>query len=280
MVTIREFFIRSFDITKTNLFWSFDIDNIQKTDDIQAFEIYVLKAENQSGPFITIVGPLINTFSFQDTTNIIDNKNKKIYYKLKIIDKRTNEEIESELCSQSPGPDLIALEITRQEDLLFRTFIGRKCWIFQLKSYGKCVCYDRVTNRQTISNCRSCKGTGFFGGYSSPIEQYIQIDSVEETLQPNQNFNNQPKVTSANLINYPLLHPGDIIVENENKRWIVISVKRSERLRSPLRQICIIKQCYDSDIVYTLPVKVDIKDKDVSDKKNFTNPMTDNPLSI
>jgi hypothetical protein len=280
MVTIKSFHIKSFDISTINLFWDLDIDNLLKYDDIMAFSIYILKAENQGGPYIEIAGPLYNSFSFQDPTNIIDNKNKKIYYKLKIIDKRNNETVESNITSQSPEPDLIALEITRQEDILFRNFIGRKCWIYQLKTYGKCFCYDRITNRQTISNCRACFGTGYLGGYSSPIEQYIQIDSNEETLQPNQNLNNQPKITSANMINYPLIHPGDIIIENENKRWIVISVKRSERLRSPLRQIITIKQCYDSDIVYKLPVKTDLLDKNIADQRNFTSPMTENPLSI
>lgn len=272
MIKIKEIFARSFDIKTISLYWS--IQDMLVSDDILAYEVYILKSTAQAGPFVQIAGPLLNCFSFQDPTNVIEHKNGNVFYKLKIRDKRSDEIFESPLIAQIPKPDLIALELLRLEDLLFRVCIGRRCWIYNKKQYGRCKCYDKMSGTLLKSNCITCYGTGYLGGYSTPIEQYVQIDPPQTSLQPNQNMPNLVKITPARLINYPLVSPGDVIIENENNRWIVITTMQSERLRHPIRQEITMKQLQDSDMVYKLPVLTDIKDNIVSDKRLFTNPMS------
>lgn len=273
MIKVKEFFIRSFELEKINLFW--EIEDITTTDDIMVYDIYILRSQFQEGPFVQIAGPLNNVFTFQDNTTPIEHKTLKIFYKLKIINRLTNETLEVAPKTNIAPPDLTALEIIRQENKLFRGFIGKKCWIFQMRKYGQCTCYDKTLKRTTISNCRLCYGTGFLGGYSSPIEQYIQIDPSDKTIQAGQNINQICKITAARLINYPIINPNDIIIESENLRWIVISVKQTERLRHPIRQELTLKEAFDTDIIYKLPIKLDLKNIDTSDKRNFTNPLTE-----
>jgi len=272
MIKLKELFARSFDINRINLFWS--IQDMQGTDDILAYEFNIYKSNSQAGPFTIIGKSLVNVFSFQDSTNILEHKAGNMFYKIRIRDKRNNEEFESPLVAQIPEPDLVALELLRMEDILFRYCIGRKCWIFNKRTYGRCGCYDKITGTIVKSNCITCYGTSYLGGYSAPIEQYVQIDPPQTSFQPNMNIPNTVKITSARLINYPLVNVGDIIVENENNRWIVITTSQSERLRHPIRQELTIKQLQDSDIVYKLPILTDIKDSKVSDARLFTNPQT------
>lgn len=272
MIKIKEIFVRSFEIEKINIFW--EIVDMTDTDDITAYQIYVLKSTAIAGPYTTIGGPLINCFSFQDTTNIVEHKSGNIYYKLKIIDKRNQETTESTVIAQVPEPDLVALELIRMENLLFRVCIGRKCWIFNKKTFGRCSCFDKVSRQLTKSNHLPCYGSGFLGGYSTPIEQYVQIDPPQNSYQPNQNIPNTVKITSARLISYPMVSAGDVIVESENHRWIVVSTTQSERLRHPIRQELMIKQLQDGDMVYKLPILTELKDHRVSDERLFTNPMT------
>ena len=268
---IKEFYCQSFDIRTMNLFWEID----ELNDDILIYQIFILRSEFKDGPFIQIAGPFSNIFSFQDTLNFdTDKKFSTFFYKLKIINTRDNKQIETDPITNLAKTDLIGSEIIRQENMLFRKFIGRRCLIFQIKKYGYCVCVDRQTGRKLNSKCLTCYGTGFLGGYSNPIEQWIQIDPNAKTIQPTQNINHKVKVTSARLINYPLVQPQDVIVEDENNRWIVIEVRPSERLRSAIHQELVIKQLLDSDITYKLPINRDLKNKDVIDERLLTNPQT------
>jgi predicted house-cleaning noncanonical NTP pyrophosphatase (MazG superfamily) len=83
-------------------------------------------------------------------------------------------------------------------------------------------------------------------------------------------------MTTARLINYPPVKPGDLIIENENRRWLIHVMRPTERLRATIHQELEIKEVLKSDIAYKLPINLDILNtKDIAETRNFTNPQTE-----
>ncbi len=273
MLRINSFYARSFDLDHINVFW--ELENDPNSDDIIAFEFILYKSESPGGPWSPVTAPFSNRFFFQDTTNPLQHKYRKIFYRLIVRHKVTSETKEF-ITSQIPEPDLQALEIIRLENKLFTNFVGRKCIVYPRKTFGaRCTCWDNISGRAKHSNCMTCYGVTYLGGYLSPFVCYIQIDPSVKSAQPTVNIIHNPSISTARLISFPPINPLDIIIENENKRWIVLSVRTTERLRSPVHQELEIKEVLKSDIAYKLPTNIDILDvTNIAEDRNFTNPQT------
>lgn len=271
MMKVTKFYVRSFDLDALTIFW--EIEDLTKEDDIYAYDMRLFKCESPTGPFDFVYGPFQNIFTFRDSVHPENHKLRTIYYKLSITDKRTNESVEF-ISAQQPELDLEALEIVRLEDTLLRTKTGRKCYLFPRKTFGqKCICVNTRSQRVEVGNCKTCYGVGYLGGYNTPIKFYCQIDNYSKTMQPTPTINHNVIVTKARTINYPPINPGDIIVESENTRWVVIDANCTQRLRADVHCEMTIKELLKSDISYLLPILDDIKKVDeISDRRNFTNP--------
>jgi len=274
MLTVTKFVARSFDLDHIDLFWEIsDFGDAQ--DVITAYNFFVLRSESPEGPFDQIAGPFQDQYSFRDFSVNLLHKWRKIFYKLKIVHIPTSSEEVIGAASLMAEPDLISLEIQRQEDVLFRQLIGRRCWLFPVRTFGpKCGCFDVTMNRRTRSMCITCFDTGYLGGFLSPIETYIQIDPEPDSPSNTAiKGEQQPKNTSARLISYPPIKPKDIIVEPENKRWRVVTRSGTERLRSVVRQELSIHHIPKGDVEYKLPINLtDLANQQFAEERNFTNP--------
>jgi len=102
-----------------------------------------------------------------------------------------------------------------------------------------------------ISQCRACAGTGFRGGgYYSPM-------IVNMTFQPNPNqvqITNLGKIedndTVAFMTNFPVMTPGDLVVEPNESHWRVIQIDVTERKRNIVHQLLKLRQLDHNDIEY------------------------------
>jgi hypothetical protein len=273
-LVVTEFVARSFDLDHMDLFWKIaDFDAVHEA--ITAYDFYILRSESPEGPFETIAGPFQDQYTFRDFGSNLLHKWRRLYYVLRIIHKPTDEEIKVGPVALLAEPDLIALEIQRQEDALFRQFTGRRCWVFPVRTFGpKCSCYDPVMGRRSRSGCIECFDTGYVGGFLRPIEFYMQVDPNPSSSQPTAlHGEKQPRNTSARCGAYPLLKPKDIIVEPENIRWKVVTAVSTERLRSAVHQELSLTQIPRGDIEYKLPINLeDLANQKFSEELNFTNP--------
>jgi hypothetical protein len=278
MISITKLVVRSFTLDYLDIFW--EISPLAgptvegQPHEIFDYDFYVLRAEAPAGPYQQIGGPFRDTYSFRDLRINLLHKWRSLHYKIKIVHRPTGETTESNPASSNdPEPDLIAEEINRLEDILFREFIGRKCWLFPVRTFGPlCTCVDPVLKRRARSNHALCFGTGWLGGYHNPVECYVQFDPSAKQTMPNSLQEQQPSNTSARLISFPPVSPRDILVESENRRWRVVSVTTTQRLRSSLHQELTLHEIPRGDIEYELPVKVDVKGLVPSAERNFTNP--------
>lgn len=274
MVTFTKLYVRSFELDSVTIFWA--IEDISKEDDIYAYSMELLKSESYNGPYDKVAGPFFNIFQYRDPLNLEDHKNRSIYYKIRVTDIRTGETKVEGPTAQLPEPDLYAMEILRQEDMLFRNFIGRRCYTFPRKTFGQiCICVQPQQMRGQRANCKTCYGTLYLGGFNSPTAAYIQFDPNARSTQLTPAINHNINFTTCRLIAYPPLNIGDLIIDPENHRWRVEQVQVTRRLGYDVHQECQVKEILRGDIEYELPVLDDIKKvDDIFDWRNRVNPMT------
>lgn len=269
MLTVTKFYARSFDLDHMDVFW--EIGNF--TGNINQFEFTVLRSESSGGPWDPLTPPFEDQYYFRDATPPKMHKWRTLFYLLRIRDKITNEILDVGPTSQSAEPDIIALEINRQEDLLFREFVGRTCWLFPVRTFGAyCICYDRVSSRRTKSGCLNCYDTGFLGGFLSPIQCFVQFDPSGQQATPTSFREKQDNRTTARLISFPQVKPKDILIEAENTRWRVDTMTPTQRLRSVVHQELTLKEIDKGDTEYKLPVNIeDLRSLRPAGERNFTN---------
>lgn len=269
MLQVTKFYARSFDLDHMDLFWELG-DTLEP---IVRYEFTILRSESPLGPWEALTPPFQDQYYFRDVSPALLHSWRTLYYLLRVRDKVTNEIQDVGPTAQVPEPDLIALEIMRQEDALFREFVGRQVWLYPVRTFGtRCVCFDRVLGRRTKSNCLNCYDTSYLGGYLSPINCYVQFDTESDSSSNTPFGEHQTGSTTARLISFPPVKPKDIVIETENYRWRVESVGYTRRLRSIVRQELTLKEIPRGDVEYRLPVNLSITTLQPSAERNFTNP--------
>lgn len=280
MINVTKISVRSFDLDHLDIFWEIDrVAGPRRDEDrheIFDYEFYVLRSGDSAvGPYSTIAGPFRDQYMMRDIQVSLIHKWREYYYKIRVVHVPSGETKEfGPAASLSPEPDLIAAEIIRQEDVLFREFIGRKCWLFPKRTFGPlCTCYDTTLQRRTRSGHALCYDTGFLGGFLNPIEVYVQIDPHGKSTQSTSLGELQQNDTVGRMISFPPVSPKDILVEAENRRWRVLAVTPTQRLRANVRQELRLHEIPKSDIEYDLPVRLDaLQNLEPAAERNFTNP--------
>jgi len=269
--------VRSFSLDFYEVFWEIEDTTIDPND----FQFYVLRSESPEGPFDVIAGP------FEDHYRYIDNQvnplhqQRQIYYRVRSVSKKdpTNV-VETESIIQYPEADLIAQEISRAERLVWDEFAGRACLLLPARTFGqRCTtCYDGpekgkgFTSQKRRSHCPTCFDTSFVRGYFDPIKVSIQIDPYTDNVEIRAYLQRMQADTRARLSNYPILKPKDLLIEAENKRWRVVTVTPTERLRHAVRQELTLHEVERSEIEYNVPVRIEnLRDYEPSPVRNFAN---------
>ena len=76
--------------------------------------------------------------------------------------------------------------------------------------------------------------------------------------------------TLARLPNFPLVKPRDIIVEAENRRWRVVKVSTTERLRHVVHQELQLHEITKGDIEFQLPIRKELENFEPSPRTRTT----------
>lgn len=243
--------------------------SIKDTDEpIGNFRFTVERSNSPEGPFITISPELTNEFQFFDSTIQGRSKFRKFYYRIKVKNVQDGKTLESDVANLDSAPDFFLLEIRRRNDLYLRRFVGVPAAVLVARTFGnRCAeCYDQVKQRQRSSQCRVCFNRGFVGGYFNQINTFVNFTPNPEMVQLLDIGETQPVQSQMWMSSFPLLSPRDMIVEfpvrAEQRRWRVVSVGKTERLRATSRQIAGVTEINQNDIEYELPVEKFIPPED------------------
>jgi hypothetical protein len=272
-IQVKEFRVRSLDIDVNALTWELE----DTSEDLLDYTFQVQRSESPSGPFDLMSVAFQDTYSFTDNTLTSGHRWRKYWYQLFVKRVPTGDTATFGPVTRDPDPDLIALELRRHMQLLFREFAGRRCWVMPVRTFGqRCSCYNQVLKSRTRSGCALCYDTGFVRGYLSPIESWVQMDPSAKSEQNTNVGAQQQSNTTARLVWYPPLKPRDLIVEPENRRWRVVQVNQTEQGRAAVHQEVQLHEVPPRDIEFKIPLNLQepLKDLWLNPSRNYYNPQS------
>ncbi len=286
-IEVKKLLVRSLSVDFLELSWEVS----DTTKDILDYTFQVLRSEAPAGPWEPVSPEMEDRYLFIDNRIQIGNRWRQYYYLIRVKNKQSEATEDFGPASVTPDADLIGQEIRKHINLLMREFVGRRCWVLPVRTFGqRCpACWNPTLSSRTRSGCRTCYDTGFVRGYHHPIETWIQFDPSPKADQPSNLGKLQQSDTTARLGYFPPLKPGDMVIEPENIRWKVTQVSATQRLRAPVHQEIQTHQVPKSDIEYTLDIDLGtgvvagcedtaqpilLKDLFLAGSRNFTNPHT------
>lgn len=155
--------------------------------------------------------------------------------------------------------EIRAAEIQRREYFLLSHFSGIKSYLYKRKLYGdRCPrCWSVEAEKVVDDNCPVCFGTGFDGGYSSPIPLYLQYDPSPNDRQKSYMGNVEPNTIGAWTISIPDISDEDVIIRTGD--WNTYKVTRvvpTELQGNTVRQQTVLSQLTRKDIENELMSRV------------------------
>lgn len=271
LIELQDLRVRSLDIDFNELSWTL----AETSEDVLDYTFQVQRSESPSGPFESLSPPVSDQYSFVDNTHHTGHRWRKYFYQVRVVQVPTGESKCFGPVSKDPDADLIALELRRHMQLLFREFAGRRCWVVPARTFGqRCSCWNPKLRQRTRSGCQLCFDTGFVRGYLSPIESWVQMDPSPKTEQNTNVGPQQQSNTTARLAWYPPLKPRDVLIEPENRRWRVVQVNQTEQGRASVHQEVQLHEVPPKDIEFAIPLNLDcaLKDLWLNPARNFSNP--------
>lgn len=276
-IEVRKLRVRSLDVDFHEVTWEIaPLATSAPSVDVFDYTFTVLRSGGPEGPYEAISPAMDDQFVFVDNNIKRFDNYREYFYKILLTEKSTGGTREFGPVRLTPDPDLVALELRKHMNLLFREFIGRRCWVLPLRTFGqRCQCFNETLQKQIRSGCRTCYDTGYVRGYFSPIEVWISIDPPPKDKQQTNIGELQQQNTTARVGYWPPLKPGDVLVEPENIRWRVNQVSQTEQVRAVVHQEIQMHRIPRSDIEYAIRFDlgdVEFKDVFLSPARNFTNP--------
>ncbi len=119
---------------------------------------------------------------------------------------------------------LIQHSVARNVAIALENFNGVQVALLKRRQFGaRCtVCFVKGSNSTLLSHCPQCYGTSYSGGYFTPILTLGRMidEPVQGGTAPSGTI--QVQHASFELLNFPLVHKDDILVEiDANRRWIL-----------------------------------------------------------
>jgi hypothetical protein len=269
---VIEFRCRSLDVDFNELSWKLE----DTSEDVLDYTFQVQRSESPSGPFDNVSVSFQDRYTFVDNVLVGGHRWRKYFYQLHVTRVPTGDTADFGPVTKDPDADLIALELRRHMQLLFREFAGRRCWILPARTFGqRCSCWNPTLRTKRTSGCRICFDTTFVRGFLSPIESWVQFDPSAKTEQNTNVGGQQQSNTTMRLVWYPPLKPRDLVIEPENRRWRVVQVNQTEQGRAVVHQEVQVHEIPPKDIEFLVPLNLqeDLKDLWLNPSRNYTNPM-------
>lgn len=256
MIKVRELNILN-NFSTSYLLIKFSIDSTDENIDDYRFDI--LKSKTVSEDFSVIAYDVKNFQKYDHEVNLLKQTNQFLY-KIRVTNLITGQVEESEAAKiQFREPDSTALSIMHQYNIYLKNIIKNPpIHIFQKKRFGqKCNCWDDIRKQRKREFCMECYNTGFIGGYYSGIKtemSYLSTDSSLQQLISQSDIGEQASPIQIWIKNLPLVQPGDIIVDNLNRRYEVINWQPTVKNGYILRQILNLSKLPAADIAYKIPI--------------------------
>lgn len=200
---------------------------------------------------------------YVDETADLRDMNKVYYWRVRAVEYVGDTPVKmfaSQPVNVESDLDLEGLYVIEEHAFAHRYVYGVPAMVFKkIRDGAYCTnCWDRILKRVTKSNCTTCYGSGRVGGYYPPIDAWMSFEPDPKVEQVVEWGRRQSSQTDIQFINYPLLSPGDLILELQpNRMFRVSNVRAPEKNRNTMLQMARIDAVYPSDIEYKIEVPED-----------------------
>ncbi|NMC34559.1 MAG: hypothetical protein GYA36_19220 [Veillonellaceae bacterium] len=267
MLDVEYVRVRTLDIRSMQIAWQV----ADTYEEVLDYQFRILRSEGPAGPWDELSDWFTDKFQFRDSAVEPFHLHRTMNYIIRVKHIKSGMTKDFGPYTADDQPDLIALEVRRHWDVKLRELMGRRSWFFPVRTFGTTCrnCYDNTQQVVTSSRCPSCYSTGFVRGFHHPIEIYAQFMPTPKNL----NLGPEVRQESPNLVYmsaFPEAKPKDLIVSPDNRRWRVVSVKRTERLGCPLHQELTVAECARGDIEFDVPVNFQaLMSAPLAEERNF-----------
>lgn len=285
-IKVEKIRVRSLAVTHHEVSW----EVASTAEDIFDYTFQVLRSEAAAGPWTPLSPEMRDQYFFIDNRIKTGNESRQHHYIIRVKCRQSGETKDFGPASMGGEPDLQAIEIRKHINLLMREFVGRRCWVLPVRTFGqRCPdCFNSTLKARTKSGCRLCYDTSFVRGYMSPIESFIQFDPNPKNNQQTNMGELQQSNTTARMGFFPPLKPKDVIIEPENRRWRVVTVSSTQRLRAVIHQEIQMHEIPKTDSEYLIDIDLgsgtvqvggceevtalNLNDMFLAGARNYTNP--------
>lgn len=128
--------------------------------------------------------------------------------------------------------DGVAAVVAANERLLYRNWAGYPASIWRRKAEGThCPeCWNPYTQSQDKSHCETCQGTGFTSGYYDAVHTQISFEYGNRVMTTTQTAEETKTEVQARMTNYPMVRPGDVVMNNDTAQRFVIKRVQTTQL--------------------------------------------------
>lgn len=229
MVTLDSVEITSYDIENLVIHWT-----VGTTDeDISSYSVTLYRANSPSPELseyeIVASGISLEDYFYTDSTitGLYDIQ-RDWYYLLKVTE-GNNDSIQPRKPAyrKKISDSYVIKEVVRRKNIVLNSKSGRDLKVLKRRTWGThcSQCWDAILGRATQERCNTCFGTGWNGGFFSPINIKGSISASPKIHQIQVYGSWSPSDVIMYTTNFPPLSPRDIIIDDVNKRWIVTQVR-------------------------------------------------------
>lgn len=270
---VRNIKVRSLSVEFNEISWEFE----STLEDVLDYTFQILRSEGAMGPFDVLSEQFEDRYIFVDNAIRSFDRYRQYHYMIRVRHKATDEFWDFGPASSGQEADLVASELRSHIALLMREFIGERCWVLPVRTFGtRCPeCWSSTLKKKTRSGCRTCYDTSFIRGYMHPIEAWVSFDPSPAQEQFASVGKLQQNDTTARMIYFPPTKPGDLIVLSADKaRFKVTQVSRTKHVGTPVHQELQIHEVPQSAIEYLVPIQLcdELRNIYLKPERNFTNP--------
>jgi hypothetical protein len=224
-------------------------------------------ADTEAGPWTSLLGSTTSAYLMTGVGPKRLSYQLDIFFRLLVINETPNPAVtvltgDPSFASfrQNQHEALNYREMLRRENLGLDRYNGEPGVILRRIVYGtRCTdCTDETLGGPVSSECASCFGTGFTGGYYPGVNVFTDLADTASSPDNTALTPNGPaevKPCEAVFPAYPMVKFKDLYVDSStNQRYEIQSATADEYRGNNIRQIVVLSRLQPSDAAYQVPL--------------------------
>lgn len=201
------------------------------------YTIRIQRSEGPEGPWKDVTEVNAETITYDDRDLPYRSLFTVVWYRLLVEDENGDVVFTSDPSTNKRKADRITAEVIRQYEIRLQGTNGHPGHYSRFFACFKravdgitCDCVDDVSGDRVRDRCPLCLGTGYLEGWSNPITfrgRFLNGETRNTRISRlTESENLRRQMWTAH---YPLLEPGDVLVEKDNARhWKVLTINVSD----------------------------------------------------